>query len=254
MTTRSITPHIRPVDRVHSQPRKWPARLRDLSRGELLWFLGAAIFGVLTAWASAHSLFPGEQELARWLQDHQYPTLLGYEEFADLVGARITLYVLTAVGVGLFLALRRWQLLALVIAAPLLTLFGHLVKILIQRPRPGLSQVIDIREPTTGFSFPSGHSLQAAIIGVTAIIVVQHLFTGRFRRILQAGAVWLTVTVGWERVFDGVHWPTDVVGGFLLGTLLVTATWRAIGLARRRLAWPRELSTPRRETPHGRIG
>jgi undecaprenyl-diphosphatase len=187
-----------------------------------------------------HSLFPGEQPLARWFQHHRYQTLLGYEEFADLVGARITLYALTAVGVALFLALRRWQLLALVIIAPLLTVVGHLMKIIVQRPRPGVSQVVDIREPTTGFSFPSGHSLQAAIIGIVAIIVIQNLFSGRLRRVLQAGAVWLTVTVGWERVFDGVHWPTDVVGGFLLGVLLATAAWRGIVLANRR--W---FATPR---------
>jgi hypothetical protein len=74
---------------------------------DALWVVGAVIFAILTAWASAHSLFPGEQWLAKWLQSHQYPTVLGYEEFADLVGARITLYVLTALGLVLFLALRR---------------------------------------------------------------------------------------------------------------------------------------------------
>jgi membrane-associated phospholipid phosphatase len=208
---------------------RWP------SPGEAAWLLGATLFCVLASWATAHSLFPGEQALERWLQHHQYPSVLGYEEFADQVGARRTLYILTAMGVVAFLSLRRWQLLALVVAAPLLTLVGHLLKVIIRRPRPDVSQVVDIREPTTGFSFPSGHSLQAAIIGVVVIILVQHLFTGRLRRVLQAGAVWLTVTVGWERVFDGVHWPTDVVGGFLLGTLLVTATWRGIQAASGRM-------------------
>jgi undecaprenyl-diphosphatase len=203
---------------------------------EALWVVGAIIFATLSAWAAAHSLFPGEQDLAQWLQRRQYPSVLGYEEFADLVGARITLYVLTGVGVALFLALRRWQLLALVTAAPLLTIIGHLMKVMVRRPRPDITQVIDIREPTTGFSFPSGHSLQAAIIGVVAIIVVQQLFTGRLRRVLQLGALWLTVTVGWERVFDGVHWPTDVAGGFLLGTLLVTASWRVISVTAERLS------------------
>jgi undecaprenyl-diphosphatase len=111
---------------------------------------------------------------------------------------------------------------------------GHLLKVVVRRPRPDIAQVIDIREPTTGFSFPSGHSLQAAIIGVVAIIVVQQLFTGRLRRVLQLGAIWLTITVGWERVFDGVHWPTDVAGGFLLGTLLVSATWRGLSELTRR--------------------
>lgn len=230
-----MTQRVVRTDRFHvalggsRPPRTW------WRSGLGLWVFGAALFALLTVWASAHSLFPGEQELAKWLQGHQYPKTLGYEEFADLVGARITLYVLTGFGLLLFVTLQRWQLAALVLAAPLLTIAGHLLKIIIRRPRPAISEVIDIREPTTGFSFPSGHSLQAAIIGVVAIILVQQLFTGKFRRFLQLGAVWLTATVGWERVFDGVHWPTDVVGGFLLGTLLVTATWQGLIRASQRL-------------------
>jgi undecaprenyl-diphosphatase len=198
------------------------------SLGAVAVLVAAALLLGLSIWASFHSLFPGEQELERWLQHHPGVAILGYEEFADQVGARRTLYVLTGIGFVLFLALQRWRLLALVLTAPLLTLFGHLLKIIVERPRPALHQVVDIREPTTGFSFPSGHSLQATIVCLVAVIVVQHLFSGRFRRFLQLGAIWLALTVGWERVFDGVHWPTDVVAGGLLGFILIYTTWAVI--------------------------
>jgi membrane-associated phospholipid phosphatase len=186
------------------------------------------MFGVLTAWASLHTLFPGEQEVARWLQRRDTKALLGYEEFADIIGMRATLYFLSAFGLLGFLVLRKWSLAALVVIAPALTLVGSLVKVSIQRPRPSADQVIALREIRAGYSFPSGHSLQAAIICVVAIIIAQQMLHGRLRLAVQAGAVWLATTIGWERVFDGVHWPTDVVGGFLLGVLATSAAWYGI--------------------------
>ena len=196
--------------------------------GATLWLAGAAVFGLLTAWASLHALFPGEQDVARWLQRQDITGLLGYEEFADIIGMRLTLYVLSGFGLVLFLALRKWNLVALVVAAPLLTLVGSLIKVTIQRPRPTADQVEAIREVRAGFSFPSGHSLQAAIICTVAIIIAQQMLRGRLRRVVQAGAIWLAATVGWERVFDGVHWPTDVFAGLLLGFLVTSAAWYGI--------------------------
>lgn len=202
----------------------------DLARanGRVLWLGGAVMFGVLTAWASLHTLFPGEQEVTRWLQRRDIPGLLGYEEFADIIGMRATLYFLSAFGLIGFLVLRKWSLAALVVIAPALTLLGSLVKVVIQRPRPSADEVIALREIRAGYSFPSGHSLQAAIICVVAIIIAQQMLHGRFRRAVQLLAVWLATTIGWERVFDGVHWPTDVAGGFLLGVLATSAAWHGI--------------------------
>ena len=197
--------------------------------GRVLWLAGAAIFGMLTAWASLHTLFPGEQEVARWLQRRRdTPGLLGYEEFADIIGMRATLYFLSAFGLLGFLVLRKWSLAALVVIAPALTLVGVLVKVAIRRPRPSADEVIALREIRSGYSFPSGHSLQAAIICVVAIIIAQQMLHGRLRLAVQAVAVWLATTIGWERVFDGGHWPTDVVGGFLLGVLATSAAWYGI--------------------------
>lgn len=221
---------------------------RAWADGRALWIVGAVILGVLTSWASLHRLFPGEQEVARWLQHREIPGMLGYEEFADIIGMRVTIYFLAAFGLIGFLVLRKWSLAALVAIAPALTLIGSLLKVVVQRPRPTADQVVALREIRGGYSFPSGHSLQAAIICVVAIIIAQQMLRGRVRRSVQFVAIWMAATIGWERVFDGVHWPTDVVGGLLLGVLATSAAWFGIqSVAARRQTGPsRERSS---ETP-----
>ena len=83
------------------------------------------------------------------------------------------------------------------------------VKFLVDRPRP------------SGFSvgFPSGHTTAAAVFAVIALYLV-----GRARLrpaaqlCLQITAVAMMLLVGWARIVLHAHWPTDVLGGLLLGT------------------------------------
>lgn len=206
----------------------WPLVLR------YSWFGGVLVFALLSIWARQHALFPGEQELARSLQRHQFRALLGYEEVADIIGARVTLYVMAALGVLVFVTIRQWALALLAALAPLLTILGGIMKSVVERPRPTAEQVVALREIRTGYSFPSGHSLQATIITMVIVIAAQQLLHGWQRRVVQAIAIWCALTIGWERVFDGVHWPTDVAGGFLLGVLATFGLWHVMSLVRSR--------------------
>lgn len=197
--------------------------------GLALWSAGAAALLLLTLWASEHSILSAEQVAARFLQQQQSSAVLKYEEFADIIGMRTAFEVVAVIGLTLFVVLRCWALFALVIVtAPLLEL-GPVVKNIVERPRPAALEVIAVRDFPGGYSFPSGHALQAAIIATIIVIAAEQLLTGRMRRLVQAMAIWLALTVGWERVFDGVHWPTDVIGGFLLGTLATIGVWKALG-------------------------
>jgi undecaprenyl-diphosphatase len=97
-----------------------------------------------------------------------------------------------------------------------------LVKRFFRRERPTLlAHLEDVRST----SFPSGHAMAAACIYLTVAFVGSHSrrLHGH-RAALLAGAATFATSIGASRVFLGVHWPTDVLGGLALGTAWACAT------------------------------
>lgn len=129
---------------------------------------------------------------------------------------------LVLVGLALLVADRRqgWRaFLVALVAVGLAELIGsHWLKHAIARPRPPLT-LADVRlfAPLGhSFSFPSGHA-----IDTFAATAAAGLAQPRWRWPLLAYAV----TIGYSRVYVGVHYPSDVVGGALLGLLLAYGVW-----------------------------
>ncbi len=87
-----------------------------------------------------------------------------------------------------------------------------LFKNLFQRPRPvGLNLVAE-----TGFSFPSGHAmLSMAVLGMLVVIAHDRMRPGRRRLLVIAGLSALILLVGLSRLYLGVHYPSDVLAGYL---------------------------------------
>lgn len=114
---------------------------------------------------------------------------------------------------------RSWQPVVLMAAAGVLSvLAATVVKDLTDRTRPPHGYWV-VHE--TDFSFPSRHTTMAAAL----LFMLAFLLTQRLASRAAVGAVWvgalvLIVLVGTSRVYLGVHWATDVLGGFTLGTSL----------------------------------
>jgi membrane protein DedA with SNARE-associated domain/membrane-associated phospholipid phosphatase len=93
-----------------------------------------------------------------------------------------------------------------------------LIKLIVQRPRPEISPVLDVG----GFAFPSGHATTSTIVfGALAFVLTRRLSWGADVWI-WAGAGVASFLIGFSRIYLGVHWPTDVVGGWVLGLLWLT--------------------------------
>jgi undecaprenyl-diphosphatase len=117
----------------------------------------------------------------------------------------------------------RGALVALVAAYAATQAIVTLVKVLVERDRPAGS---DALAHVGGYAFPSGHSATAvAVYGALALIAVRRLGP-RVRTAAIAVAVLLAVIVGVTRVYLGVHYPTDVLGGWLLGGAVLAVVWR----------------------------
>lgn len=120
-----------------------------------------------------------------------------------------------AVLAGFFLYKKWWSEAILLIGNLALTgILVALLKNVYQRPRPTIQHLIE----EGGFSFPSGHALASTLIfGTLLIIVSQRIKSVQTKHILQSLMVVMIFIIMTSRVYLGVHYPTDVLGSFLLG-------------------------------------
>lgn len=93
------------------------------------------------------------------------------------------------------------------------------VKFGVGRARPDLLPPLVTER---GYSFPSGHSaLSTVAYGILALLVIHSDLPRSLKRAIVAALVVLILLVGLSRVYLGVHYPSDVLGGWLSGTAIV---------------------------------
>jgi len=124
------------------------------------------------------------------------------------------------------LALLRKKREAVFLAAALIggELVKEILKFIVRRSRPDASLAL-IQE--SGYSFPSGHAMIAVIFYGIIGYFIYKLCRQKWQKItisIAAGA--LIFLIGFSRIYLGVHWISDVIAGWLLGFLIVGATWK----------------------------
>lgn len=97
---------------------------------------------------------------------------------------------------------------------------GIALKAAFMRPRPEIvAHLVDV----TSTSFPSGHATNSAVVYLTLGALLARTQRSRaVRAYLMSVAIALTLTVGFSRVYLGVHWPSDVVAGWSIGAAWAT--------------------------------
>jgi undecaprenyl-diphosphatase len=136
--------------------------------------------------------------------------------FVTHLGDLTTLEIVLGIAVVFFLVLRRWRT-ACCLAATGLAAYAleYSVKPWVKRPRPDLSWVA--HRPTSP-SFPSGHALlsMAVYVGIALGLAAMMRRRGLGGLVVVAGMA-LAVMIGFTRMYLGVHYMSDVVGGFCAG-------------------------------------
>lgn len=117
-------------------------------------------------------------------------------------------------------------------------LLSSLLKSGFARPRPDLAPHADIVHT---LSFPSGHAMSAAVVYLTLGALLARAQPHRRLKIYLASVgVVITVLVGISRVYLGVHWPTDVLAGWCVGSAWALLCWAVALYLERRHASTRD--------------
>jgi undecaprenyl-diphosphatase len=134
----------------------------------------------------------------------QWATWLGDREVRIAVGAAMALALVVA---------RGWRDAALFLGAVAAeTAANSGLKLLFARPRPDLLQHLDV---VTSLSFPSGHAAHSATLYLLGAVLLFGMGRGKWPALTLAAII--AGAVGLSRIVLGVHWPTDVIGGWASG-------------------------------------
>lgn len=214
-------------------------------RGALVRLVAAAviIWGVLcgVGYLLTHPLHDTAFErrdawVNRWFADHRTPTWNTVTHWLTYGAETMTVI---AVGVVFFVGLRiglgRWReslFLAAALAGEVAIFLA--TTMVIDRERPPVPH-LDDAPPTS--SFPSGHTAAAiTLYGALAIIALRVSTRAWLRVLAVIVAVAVPVCVAFARLYRGMHFPSDVLGGAVLALAWLTVTWAVVLRANRRVS------------------
>lgn len=198
--------------------------MNEQHSGHAPWRFPAAIISLAVIWLVM--LRWGAGALDRQIYEAFYaghdPTMVAIGRFFTALGEP-TVLIAASVVAAVWLWIAGHRHLPFVFVA--ITMFGRgaseLQKYVIARARPDFETHLVVVKTS---SFPSGHANSAMIFYLTIALILTH--GTRWRGVAVALAILLALLVGLSRVMLGVHWPSDVVGGWAFGMLWVLLTLR----------------------------
>jgi undecaprenyl-diphosphatase len=143
------------------------------------------------------------------------------------LGSFTVLTMVTIITVGLLVVLKRYaEAGVMAFAAIGGQIISETLKAYFDRARPDfVAHVVE----TTSASFPSGHAMMSAAIYLSiGAMLARVQAKRRVKTYIHVAALVVTVLVGMSRVYLGVHYPTDVLGGWCLGAAWAILCWSAL--------------------------
>jgi len=250
-----------PGDRETALAVRWQ-RLRDGIPSALYllgWALALVVVLVALGWLLSRVVHDdgigrADSSLSRWLENRRTDQLDDVTAVTSEAGGTLTITILAVLTVSYAAwAWRRWRepmLVALAVIGEVGIFL--LVTMLVDRERPPVEQ-LDEAPPTS--SFPSGHTAAAIVLyGALAVLASERARSALVRGLFLTVAVVVPLVVAVSRLYRGMHYLTDVLGGVLLGTAWLYAAVHGIrlGVAHWQLRhgggvarWPRRRSAVR---------
>jgi len=191
-----------------------------------VYVLGAlAALALLSVMARARPYFGFDPAIEQWVQA-VIPASLGRAlDGVSWVGFPPEVDVIVAAGVLIVLALGyRWLAVCLAFGSIIGAVSWYGMVLLVQRPRPS-PDLVHVETVLGLGSYPSGHVLNlTAFFGSLFILSWLGMRPTWQRTLLQIVSLVLVACIGVARIYSGEHWPSDVLAGYLQGSLVVALT------------------------------
>ncbi|MDQ0882590.1 phosphatase PAP2 family protein [Peribacillus sp. V2I11] len=181
-------------------------------------------FSFMAFTISANEYLKFDEEVISLVQGWESPLLTDIMKFFTYIGSTGFLIILSLVILFFLYRVLKHRLelvlfTAVMVGSPLLNL---MVKLFFQRARPDLHRLIEIG----GYSFPSGHAMNAfSLYGILTFLLWRHITAMWARILLILFSMMMILSIGISRIYLGVHYPSDIIAGYLAG-----GCWIAISI------------------------
>lgn len=187
--------------------------------GVLLTSFSSVFFAKLThsVWEEQRFLF--DSSISHLVVSFRSATLTQIMIIISMIGS--TGIVIASVFILIYLLVKKHRKEAIIYSAIVLMGAGinAVIKLIIQRPRPGDLALVTEKD----FSFPSGHSMDSFVFFLTIAYFAFHFTRNKkITTLVSFISVTLILLIGVSRVYLGVHYPSDVLGGYLAGFIWFT--------------------------------
>lgn len=151
-----------------------------------------------------------------WTNIFVFFTYLGSGLYAAVISLAVMVFLYVVLG-------HRKELILLASVGAGSWVLNETLKAIFERARPTVNRIVE----AVGYSFPSGHSMGAfSLYGILVFLLWKHIRSLPGRVLLLVVSTFFILMIGVSRIYLGVHYPSDIVGGYLAsGCWVFAATW-----------------------------
>lgn len=163
-----------------------------------------------------------DEPIIDFVQSAEAPGLTSIMKLFTNIGSTTSVTLLAILTLGVLLW-KKYRAQAVLFTIVLIGtgILNQVLKLIFKRERPDFNRLIDIG----GYSFPSGHTMMAfSLYTVLAYIVWRNLKTTGSRMAIAIVATFMIVMIAVSRIYLGVHFPSDIVGGILASSVWLIAS------------------------------
>ena len=172
------------------------------------------LFAIQTYLVVTNSLASLDVPIAKFIQQVNWGPLTYLMQLINASAGIWQVLLGVAAIVALFVFERRAGWLMLI--GSISSLLDNIIKLIVSRQRPP-ADLVHILSPTTGFSYPSGHAVFFTWMSFMIAVSIAPRLKPVYRTVVWILVAFVIVLTCIARVWAGDHWPSDVIGGVMLG-------------------------------------